>query len=90
MKKSLERVKITREIELSKNIKSLIDFDARHEMFSRAVRFVDYELVEGDILEFGVYTGRSLALFSYYHEAFKETRECRVLGYFLRARDLRS
>ena len=58
---------------MNTHIKSLIDFDARHEMFSRAVRFVDYELVEGDILEFGVYTGRSLALFSYYHEAFKET-----------------
>ena len=58
---------------LNPHIKSLIDFDSRHEMFSRATRFVDYELVEGDIVEFGVYTGRSLVLLSHFHEAFKKT-----------------
>tara|TARA_R110000824_G_scaffold218435_4_gene405099 strand:+ start:7160 stop:7834 length:675 start_codon:yes stop_codon:yes gene_type:complete len=44
------------------NIEDLKDFDVRYEMFKRAVRFVDYELVDGDIYEFGVYSGRSLAL----------------------------
>ena len=33
----------------------------RLEMFQRAVDYINYELVEGDILEFGVFTGRTLA-----------------------------
>src|SRR4051812_2505901 len=51
-------------------IKSLIDFDARYEMFYRAVRFIDYEMIPGDIVEFGVYTGRSLALLSHCHKTW--------------------
>jgi hypothetical protein len=58
---------------MNAHIKSLIDFDARHEMFGEATRFVDYEMIPGDIVEFGVYTGRSLILLSHYHEAFKRT-----------------
>jgi hypothetical protein len=49
-------------------IEELIAFDVRHAMFRNAARFVDYELVPGDILEFGSYTGRSLALLAYYHQ----------------------
>lgn len=52
-------------------INKLIDFDIRHTMFRDATRFIDYELIEGDIIEFGVYTGRSLALLSYYHSLNK-------------------
>lgn len=52
-------------------INKLIDFDIRHTMFRDATRFIDYELIEGDIIEFGVYTGRSLALLSYYHNLNK-------------------
>ena len=48
-------------------INKLIDFDIRHTMFRDATRFIDYELIEGDVIEFGVYTGRSLALLSHYH-----------------------
>jgi O-methyltransferase len=55
------------------HIKSLVDFDARHDMFGRALRFIDYEMIPGDIVEFGVYTGRSLVLLAHYHEAFKDT-----------------
>jgi hypothetical protein len=51
-------------------ISELVNFDIRSEMFSRAARFVNYEVVEGDIIEFGVYTGRSLALLSHYHSKF--------------------
>lgn len=58
---------------MNKHIESLINFDIRHTMFQRAMRFVDYEMVEGDIVEFGVYSGRSAALLSYYHQSFKET-----------------
>jgi len=46
-------------------IEDLVKFDIRNEMFERAVHYVEYEMVEGDIVEFGVYTGRSLALLSY-------------------------
>lgn len=54
-------------------IENLIEFDIRHSTFRNATRFVDYELIEGDIFEFGVYTGRSLALLSYYHEINKKS-----------------
>lgn len=59
--------------EVNPHIQDIIDFDIRRDMFQRAVRFVDYEMVEGDIVEFGVYTGRSLALLSYYHQQFKNS-----------------
>jgi O-methyltransferase len=55
------------------SIQQLVDFDVRHSMFSTATRFIDYELVPGDILEFGVYTGRSLALLAHYHEVNKKS-----------------
>jgi hypothetical protein len=55
------------------SIAELIDFDIRHSMFRNATRFVDYELVHGDIFEFGVYTGRSLALLAHYHEVNKKS-----------------
>ena len=55
-------------------IQELVDFDIRSQMFCKATRFVDYEVIEGDIIEFGVYTGRSLALMSYYHNKFKNDK----------------
>ena len=44
--------------------------DIRHEAFKKAVRFVNYELVPGDICEFGCYTGRSLASLAYSHQQY--------------------
>jgi O-methyltransferase len=44
--------------------------DVRYEMCSRAIRFINYELVPGDILEFGVYSGRSLSMFAHAHEQY--------------------
>lgn len=38
--------------------------ERRYPMFRRAVEFVDFELVPGDILEFGVFGGFSLVLFA--------------------------
>ena len=58
---------------MAENINVLIDFDVRSTFFKTAIRFIDYELIEGDIFEFGVYTGRSLALLSYFHEKSKES-----------------
>jgi O-methyltransferase len=55
------------------SISELINFDIRHTMFRNATRFVDYELIPGDIFEFGVYTGRSLALIAHYHEVNKKS-----------------
>lgn len=55
-----------------RNINKLIKFDIRSIFFKTAIRFIDYELIRGDILEFGIYTGRSLALLSYYHELSKK------------------
>lgn len=49
----------------------LIASDIRWPIFRNALRFVDYELVEGDVLEFGVYTGRSLVLLAHAHELNK-------------------
>lgn len=54
------------------NINELIEFDTRHSMFRTALRFVDYELIPGDIFEFGSYTGRSLALLSHYHQVNRQ------------------
>lgn len=36
--------------------------DMRNEAFKTCIRFINYELVCGDICEFGVYTGRSACI----------------------------
>lgn len=54
-------------------LNKLIDFDIRRDIFRNVTRFVDYELIEGDIFEFGVYTGRSLALLSHFHQLNKQS-----------------
>ena len=54
-------------------MEELIKFDNRYDMFCKALRFVDYEMVEGDVIEFGVYSGRSLMLLNWAHECFKKT-----------------
>ena len=46
-----------------------LKYDARYNFFVNAIQFINWELVEGDILEFGVSVGKSLALLSQlYHE----------------------
>ena len=47
--------------------------DIRSHAFKIAVRFVNYEVIPGDICEFGCYTGRSLAMLAYYHENYWES-----------------
>ena len=44
--------------------------DVRYEMCQRCVRYINYEMVPGDIVEFGVYTGRSLAMFAHTQERY--------------------
>ena len=43
-------------------ITQLAERDARWSTFCRAVEDIDYEAIPGDIVEFGVFTGISLAL----------------------------
>lgn len=50
--------------------KSQILGDVRASAFKTAIRFINYELVEGDICEFGCYTGRSLSAFAYFQSQY--------------------
>jgi len=51
-------------------MQKLIENDIRYPTFEKAIRFVNYEIIKGDIIEFGVYTGRSLALLSHAYNEF--------------------
>jgi len=53
-------------------MEELVKTDVRSEHFCRTIRFIGYEIVQGDIVEFGVYTGRSLAILSHYNNEFKK------------------
>lgn len=46
--------------------------DLRNKFFRQAISFVNYEKVEGDIVEFGVGVGKSLAMLSIAHEDDKK------------------
>lgn len=50
--------------------KQLVESDIRYGAFQKAIRFVNYELVKGDVFEFGLYTGRSLALLQIANEEY--------------------
>ena len=52
-----------------KFIEQILD-DIRSDAFKIVVRFVNYEMVEGAICEFGCYTGRSLAALTYHHQKY--------------------
>ena len=53
-------------------IDTIILNECRNDAFKTCTRFINYELVPGDICEFGVYTGRSLALLSYHNSMYFE------------------
>lgn len=55
-------------------IRAVLRQDVRYPAFEKAIRFVNYELVEGHVLEFGVYTGRSLAALQLAEDRY--AREC--------------
>jgi len=54
-------------------MEELYRLDIRSNAFSKCIRFINYEKIQGDILEFGVYTGRSLALLSYINNKYYKT-----------------
>lgn len=45
-----------------KQVVDWLKYDARHGFFVNAMQFINWERVEGDIVEFGVSVGKSLAL----------------------------
>lgn len=55
--------------------------DPRWTTFCRAVEYVDYEAVPGDIVEFGVFTGISLALLAKAHALDPKGIDRRVGGF---------
>ena len=55
---------------MNKKHTELTQSDVRYEAFQKAIRFVNYELIEGDVLEFGLYTGRSLAMLQIANEEY--------------------
>ena len=57
-------------MKIDNKFKEQILSDIRAEAFKKAVRFINYELVPGDICEFGCYTGRSLASLTYCHQKY--------------------
>jgi len=52
------------------NLCELLKLDIRSSAFEKCIRYINYELIDGDILEFGVYSGRSLAALSYYNDKY--------------------
>jgi len=65
---------------------SVMDQMIRHKldrwtMYTRAVDFVNFEAVEGDILEFGVFGGVSLALLAQAHSFDPKGMTRRIVGY---------
>jgi SAM-dependent methyltransferase len=61
---------------MNRTIRQLLRYDRpRWEMFRTALRYVDYECVPGDVVEFGVYSGRSLALLAHatHHPEYEDT-----------------
>jgi hypothetical protein len=55
--------------------------DTRWATFCRAIEYVDYEAIPGDIVEFGVFTGISLALLAKAHAFDPKGIERRVAGF---------
>jgi len=55
--------------------------DPRWTTFLRAVEYVNYEAVPGDIVEFGVFTGISLALLAKAHACDAKGMERRIAGF---------
>ena len=59
----------------------LADRDPRWTTFCRAVEYVNYEAVAGDVVEFGVFTGISLALLARAHSFDPKGMDRRIAGF---------
>ena len=59
----------------------LIARDPRWKTFCRAIEYVNYEAVPGDVVEFGVFTGISLALLTKAHSFDPKGMNRRIVGF---------
>src|SRR5262249_17403532 len=59
----------------------IIRRDPRSETFMSAVAYIDYERIPGDVVEFGVFTGLSLAQFAQGHLFDPKGMERRFVGF---------
>lgn len=62
-------------------IDQLARADARFSTFCAALEYLNYEAVAGDLLEFGVFTGKSLALFAHAHRFDEKGMDRRIVGF---------
>lgn len=62
-------------------IDQLAKADGRFPTFCAAFEYLDYEAVPGDVLEFGVFTGKSLALFAHAHGFDPKGMTRRIVGF---------
>jgi hypothetical protein len=62
-------------------INQLAERDPRWSTFCHAVEYVDYEAIPGAIVEFGVFTGMSLALLAKAHSFDPKGMTRRVAGF---------
>jgi hypothetical protein len=79
--RAIRRAKRAAGYETSDVITRMARRDARWTTFCRAIEYVDYEAVPGDIVEFGVFTGISLALLAKAHTFDPKGIERRVGGF---------
>jgi O-methyltransferase len=59
----------------------IIRRDPRSETFMSAISYIDYECIPGDVVEFGVFTGLSLALLAQGHLFDPKGMERRFVGF---------
>ena len=79
--RAIRRAKRAAGCETSDVVTRMARRDARWTTFCRAIEYVDYEAVPGDIVEFGVFTGISLALLAKAHTFDPKGIERRVGGF---------
>jgi O-methyltransferase len=81
VERALRRAKRAAGYESGDAMTELARRDPRFTTFCRAVEYVNYEAVPGDIIEFGVFTGISLALLAKAHSFDPKGMDRRVAGF---------
>jgi predicted O-methyltransferase YrrM len=79
--RAIRRAKRAAGYETRTVIAQLAERDARWTTFCRAAEYINFEGVPGDIVEFGVYTGISLALLAYAHSFDPKGMNRRIAGF---------
>jgi len=78
-------LRVTRDVVIGKNelpiMDQLIRRDPRSSTFFSAIEFIDYERIPGDIVEFGVFAGMSLAVLAKGHSFDPKGMTRRIVGF---------